>query len=177
MTAPSANVRLGWKTEPRCATLSDMTSFNLRLGIVWLSATAFAIQPALADLPQFDLQTAPNGSLTATMGKEIRVRCDVAHQQLVLEYFADNSVPIRADEALGFVDDPFAEPEVEAEVIEMEVALEGPGHLVGRAPADEKLLRVLGAEHMAIIAPNEMDEPWYIGRSEVLLRIARSCRR
>lgn len=153
-----------------------MRRFHPRLGILSLAAMVFAVQPAQADLPPFVLETAPDGSLAATMGKEIRVWCDLGHKQIVLEYFGDISLPVTADEPLGFVDEPFAESQGEAEVIEMRVSLEGPGHLTGRAPADDKLLRVLEAEHMAVIAPSELGEPLYAGRSEALLRIAKSCR-
>ena len=172
----SPNGRNGWKAATRYATLADMRSLYQRLAIVSLTAMIFAVQPAQADLPQFVLQTAPNGSLAATMGREIRVWCDLGHKQIVLEYFDDDSLPVTADEPLGFVDEPFAESQDGVEAIEMRVALEGPGHLTGRAPADDKLLRVLEAEHMAVIAPSEMGEPLYTGRSEALLHIAKSCR-
>jgi hypothetical protein len=154
-----------------------MMSFRFRIGLVSLAVMALAAQPALADLPPFDLKTDADGSMTATMGKQIKVWCDVEHRQLVLEFFAEEAVPITSDEPLGFVDDPFATPDVNAEVVEMKVAFEGPAHLTGRAPLDDKLMRVLEAEHMAVIAPNEMGEPWYTGRSDALLRVARSCHR
>lgn len=154
-----------------------MKGITFRVAVATLVTAPFASYPALADLPPFDIQTGADGSKTATMGRQVKVWCDYNKQLLVFEYFADEALPpVNAEEPLGFVADAFAEAGEKSETIEMKVVLEGPGHLVGRAPVDEKLMRVLEAQHMAVIAPSEMGEPWYTGRSDALLEVARSCR-
>jgi len=151
--------------------------FIFRQVTIWVIVTTCVAQPVSADLPPFDLQLASDGSLSATMGKDIRVWCDALQGQLVLEYFDEHAASPNADHKLGFLERPFAEPGENAETIEMKVTHVGPTRLVGRTPVNEKLLRVLEEEHMAIIAPNEMGEPLYTGRSEALLTVAKSCAR
>lgn len=151
--------------------------FNLspRLVILWLSATALVAQPAWADLPQFKLTVDLYGDRRPTAEMDgMKVWCD-DRRQFVLEYSAEHSLSVSANDVLGFVERPFAEPSEASEQIEMKVELTAPGRIVGRAPVDDKLIRVLNAEHLAILAPTEMGEPLYVGRSEALLEIARQC--
>jgi hypothetical protein len=148
-----------------------MKRWAFRVGAAVLAACAI-VQAASADLPRLNLQAEADGSLAATMGMSVKIWCDREHQQLVFDYVAD--VPVSANDVLGFVDDPFANSN--AEVIEMRVTSPNPGQLSGTAPVDDKLLRILQARDMAIIAPTEMGEPLYTGRSEALLRVATACR-
>ena len=151
-----------------------MSRARLRFAIAVLALGLLVAEPALAVTPPFNLQRQADGSLVATLGGQMKIWCDRRRRQLIFDYF-ENEVRVTSADELGFIANPFAERGERTESIEMKVALVSPGHLRGRAPVDGKLFRILEAEDMAVIAPNAMGEPWYTGRSDALIRVARSC--
>lgn len=95
-----------------------------------------------------------------------KAQCDGERRELVLTYFGDGAVPVGAEPLV------IADSEVEAILRTQPVTngLEGrlspsePGYLVHRSPTE-----------LIIIAANEMDEPWFVGRAEPLRRVMADC--
>jgi hypothetical protein len=106
------------------------------------------------------------------MSKIFRASCDLHRRRFVLEYFGDGSVPVKPTDPLGLIENPSGKRPA---YIRFRVVMDRPGQLIGRTPADARLLATLQSEAMAIDAKSEMGEPWYIGRSEALLRVAKFC--
>jgi hypothetical protein len=95
-----------------------------------------------------------------------RATCDRSTRELVLEYFGDGVVPLTAFEQL----------EIHGRQPVILATRLVDGVLVGRIEAGpELLLLISGTEDLEVYAPNQMEEPWYVGRAEPLERLVELC--
>jgi hypothetical protein len=95
-----------------------------------------------------------------------RATCDRSTHDIVLEYFGDGAIPLAASDKLGIYG-------TEAAMLDTQLIN---GVLEGRVSAD-LFLAISGVAELEIDAPNEMGEPWYVGRAEPLRRLARLCQK
>lgn len=97
-----------------------------------------------------------------------RATCDHATQELVLRFFGDTVTPPTASTP------PLSISSAKHEVT-LATRLDGMD-MVGRLKVGPDLNQILDdPSHLAIDAPNEMDEPFYVGHAEALRRLAALC--
>ncbi|WP_425998918.1 hypothetical protein [Caulobacter sp. DWR1-3-2b1] len=97
-----------------------------------------------------------------------RATCDTARGELVLEYHGDGEARLSARDSLVLQKQAYA--------LRLRTLLVD-GRLLGRRLVDKAMIEVLSKPgDLEIDAPNIMGEPWYVGRAEPLLTIARQCR-
>jgi hypothetical protein len=95
-----------------------------------------------------------------------RATCDRSTHELVPEYFGDGAIPLTASDDLGIHGTGTAM--LSTQLVN--------GALRGEINAD-LLLAVFDADNLEIDAPNEMGEPWHVGRAEPLRRLTRLCQK
>jgi len=93
-----------------------------------------------------------------------RATCDRSTHELVLEYFGDGAIPLKASDELTIHGTGTAR--LATQFVD--------GALQGRIDA-ALLLAISDTDGLEIDAPNEMGEPWHTGRAEPLQRLARLC--
>jgi hypothetical protein len=107
----------------------------------------------------------------------LRFDCDLRRRELVL--IAPDTASLKGPHELGL------DTGDGAAVIAMKSSRLGDGEqstardaLVGRVRVSRMLAeRVLRSRYFDVIAPNDMDEPWHVGRAEPLRRIVQFCSR
>jgi hypothetical protein len=96
-----------------------------------------------------------------------RLQCDQDRHEVVLTYFGDEvSVAVDAPQLTiegGHVAAPMRTT-LTPFGLEARLSPSEPGYSVYRTPTD-----------LTIIAPNAMNEPWYVGRAEPLRRVMQAC--
>ena len=95
-----------------------------------------------------------------------RATCDHARHELVLDYYGDGELPLSAD--MGLAVSGSSRAQFRTRLID--------GRLEGRMNVNRATLRAFsGSRDLEIDAPNEMGEPWYVGKAAPLRRLARLC--
>jgi hypothetical protein len=98
-----------------------------------------------------------------------RVTCDRSSGELILEYSLDREVRLAPSDTVLSIGSSWdnAVP-LSTEIVE--------GRMVGKMKVTPKLLRIMQEPgELLIYAPNEMEEPWYVGRAEPLRRMVEIC--
>jgi hypothetical protein len=155
-----------------------VSSMLSRLVLVGIAAIAFPKQLIADREDQWIFRTisSANGEepvaifLSSHYGEVIlRATCDLSGAMVILEYPLDRQLRLTdADKVLsiGFFEDSGAK-------FSTEIAN---GLMIGRAKPDADLLRIARDKRdLEVYAPNDMEEPWYVGHAEPLRRVIEIC--